>query len=114
MKMNIEKAPVAANEQGAQEINQVQDKAKPAQSQEIISELIRLARRMKELYDTRGVLRVGCCGDVSIQMGDEFFDLFDFGEYIQDYTPDYDRYFTRIDGVEFFCLADKEKPCTDV
>lgn len=111
MKTN-EKAPDAlAGDQSAIEINQVQDSTEPegCQLSEIISELIEMTYRVKELNETTGVLAVGDNGYLKVQIDGEMFPgLFDLGGYVEDYAPGYDKYYTTVQGVEFFCLVERE------
>jgi hypothetical protein len=108
------KAPDAlAGDHGAIEINHLQNNPDFWNCQEpvdpVIPELIGLVKRINELYKSHGVLNVGACGERRVQVFKEgsFFDLFGFGECDEEYLPDYDRYSTTVDGVEFFCLVEK-------
>lgn len=98
---------------GANEINHLQDSTDYSCCQEpvdpVIPELIELVKRINELYESHGVLNVGACGDRKVQIYEEgsLFDLFDLGSYDCDSDGEYDRYFTTVGDVEFFCLVKK-------
>lgn len=105
-----EKAPDAmAGNQSAIKTKQIKNSIEPESCQQnsIIAELVQLAKRMGELNNDFGIINIGSCGNTSVLIDDEFFDLFDFGEYDDDYTENYSKYFTSIDGVEFSCLVKK-------
>lgn len=77
----------------------------------VIPELIEMVKRINELYESHGVLNVGVCGERKVQIYEDgsLFDLFDLGSYDCDSDGEYDRYFTTVGGVEFFCLVEKER-----
>lgn len=116
--LNNEKAPTeaATSDKGANEINQLQDKPDFGNCQEpvnpVIPELIEMARRSSELYDSHGVVAFGSSGDPSVHLKPEsFFALFGFGEYEDEkYGPEYDHYSATVGGIEFFCLVKKGEP----
>jgi hypothetical protein len=108
-----EKAPDAlAGDLSAVEINQPQYEPDFGNCQEpvdpVIPELIGLARRAVELYEL-GVLRFDGSDDPKVQMNEEgFLRLFSFGEW-KPFDSRKDCHSTTVEGVEFFCLAEKGK-----
>ncbi len=114
MKTNEKASQEAAtSKQDAIEINHLQDSTDYSCCQcpvdPVIPELIELVKRINELYESHGVLNVGACGDRKVQIYEEgsLFDLFDLGSYDCDSDGEYDRYFTTVGDVEFFCLVKK-------
>lgn len=109
-----EKAPVAANEQGANEINHLDNSLDWSNCQEpvnpVIPELVEMTYRVNQLCKSHGIHVIGYCGDLSVHMDkSKFFDLFSFGECdIIMHAPNWDRYSAVVQGIEFFCLVKKE------
>lgn len=122
MRIENEKAPDGLpSDQSASEINQVQNTPDFGNCQEpvdpVILELIAINRRLNEIYRSHNVISVGSCGDARIQIWggtDSFFNLFSFAEYEEVFTNvngfirKEDRYSVTVDGIEFFCLVEKE------
>jgi hypothetical protein len=123
-----EKAPLeaATSEQDAQELVQPQNTPDFGNCQEpvdpVIPELIAINRRLKELFESHDILSAGTCGEAKVQLygkSASFFNLFSIGEYEEVFTSTngfiqkQDRYSTTVQGVEFFCLVEKEsEKCT--
>lgn len=76
----------------------------------LIAELIKSSRRAVRLYNSHGILSANTGGEKSVHIRDTNF-LSLFNEYKRkEHDYKYDRLFTVIDGVEFFCLVDKVMP----
>jgi hypothetical protein len=116
MKESNEKAVAAGTGQTAIEINQVQDKPDYGNCQEpvdpVIPELAGIAKRLDELHADGALhwIRPDVYTDRSevFMREDAFFRVFNFAEY-GPHDDNFDKYFTEVDGVKFFCLAERSR-----
>lgn len=95
--LNNEKAPVAANEQGARELSQANLTTDWGNCQEpvdpVVAKMATMAKRM-------GLSKAEVSEDL-------LFNAFSFGSYDVDGSG---RYSARVGGVEFFCMVEKTAP----
>lgn len=109
-----EKAPDAlAGDLSAIEINQANLTPDYNMCQEpvetVIPELIEITKRLHELRDNGIIFDIDSAKLQVHVPGNKFPDLFVFGEWEEEsYGPEFDKYSTIIQGVEFFCLVEKE------